>query len=136
MILFPFQTLLSSLLVVSEIIATINIAPSALIRKGIVMIIFPLQELLMLFPFQDLLLPFQIVSESITTIYIMPSTLIRYLTFITLMENTMPRAFSTTRLRHRSNHRYINTMSIGRVNQGTIPFTSMATPGQYVCRIP
>ena len=114
MILFHFQALLSSLLVVTELIATINIAPSALIRKGIGMILFPLQELLMLSPFQTLLLTFQVLSESITTIYIITSTLIRYLTFITLMEKTMPRAFSTTRLRHPSNHRYIDTRSIIR----------------------
>ena len=138
MMLSPLHVLLmlSPFLVVSKSIATINIVPSELIRKGISTKLSPLQDLLMLFPLQALLSPLQVVSESMTMIYIMPSTLIWYSSFITLMGNTMPRGFITTRLLHRSYHQYIATRSLRRGNRGTMPFGSRVTLGRVVCLIP
>ena len=120
--LFSLQVMLSPFLVVSESITTINIVTSALIRKVVLTMFFPLRYLLMIFSLQ-------IVSKSMSMIYIVPTALIRYSRFMTLMGNTIPREFITTIIPHRSDHQYIATRSIQNGNQGTIPFGSRATLG-------
>ena len=141
--LFSLQDLLSTFLVVSKSILTINIISYALIRKGTSTMLFPLQDLLVLFPFQGLIFPFQAllfplqaVSKSMAKIYIIPYASIRYSSFMNLIGNTMPRAFITTILRHRSYHQYIDTRSLRRGNQGTTTLGRRFTAGRSVCLIP
>ena len=136
LVIIPLQVLLSPFLVVFESISTINIVLSVLIWKGISTMRFPLQELLMLFSLQALIFPLQVLSNSMATIYIVSSAIIPYSIFVTLMGNTMPRAFITKILRHRSDHQFIATRSIRRGNRCTMTFGSRAKIGQAVCLIP